>query len=171
MKLVLAMLIVALPVRVSAQGGEEGTTSEPSAEQPAPSTQPAFGPPSTKWGLDWSLVEETPTLGPARIGLGASGAILGIGAVLFGVSYIDNGPIFDVGVCLFGDDCPPPPEPSWQRPVRITGVVLMAGGGVGLIVSGVLLGVQKQRQRELQETHYGSPRRVQWDPARSRLVF
>jgi hypothetical protein len=47
----------------------------------------------------------------------------------------------------------------------------MAGGGVGLIVSGVLLGVQKQRQRELQETHYGSPRRVQWDPARSRLVF
>jgi hypothetical protein len=45
------------------------------------------------------------------------------------------------------------------------------GGAVGMIISGALLGVRKRKLRRLQEAHYGAPRRVQWDLARSRLVF
>jgi hypothetical protein len=40
-----------------------------------------------------------------------------------------------------------------------------------MIVSGILLGKRKRKLRELQEAHYGTPRRVQWDLAQSRLVF
>jgi hypothetical protein len=40
-----------------------------------------------------------------------------------------------------------------------------------MIATGALLGVRKRKRRRLEEAHYGTPRRVQWDLARSRLVF
>ena len=40
-----------------------------------------------------------------------------------------------------------------------------------MIVTGALLGARKRKLRTLQEAHYGRPHRVQWDIARSRLVF
>jgi hypothetical protein len=46
----------------------------------------------------------------------------------------------------------------------------MVGGAAGMIATGILLGVRKRKLR-LQEADYGTPRRVQWDLARSRLVF
>ncbi len=162
----------AAPRSVSAQEAKEGAISEPNRQEP--SSEPAgeegsrsleYGdpvstPPNTKWGLDWSLVEETPDVQTAKIGLGVSAAVIAVGGVVFGVSFIE--------LCILQEDCP---EPSWHRPVRITGGVLMAGGAAGMIVSGILLGVRKRQERRVQETHYGRSRRVQWDLAGSRLVF
>jgi hypothetical protein len=48
---------------------------------------------------------------------------------------------------------------------------VMVGGGLGMIASGGLLGARKRKLRELRQAHYGTPRRAQWDLARSRLVF
>ena len=45
------------------------------------------------------------------------------------------------------------------------------GGNTEVMSSGGMLARRKRKQRELQEAHYGTPRRVQWDLARSRLVF
>ena len=40
-----------------------------------------------------------------------------------------------------------------------------------MIATGILLGVRKRKRLSLQEAHYGTPHRVQWDLAQSRLVF
>jgi hypothetical protein len=47
----------------------------------------------------------------------------------------------------------------------------MAVGAAAMITSGAVYGVRKRQLRRLREAHYGTPRRVQWDVARSRLVF
>jgi hypothetical protein len=52
-----------------------------------------------------------------------------------------------------------------------TGFALASGGIVGMMTTGGMLARRKRKQRELQEAHYGTPRRVQWDLTRSRLVF
>jgi hypothetical protein len=48
---------------------------------------------------------------------------------------------------------------------------LMISGAVGMIVTGTLLGIRKGELRSLQKADYGRPRRVQWDFARSQVVF
>jgi hypothetical protein len=40
-----------------------------------------------------------------------------------------------------------------------------------MIATGILLGVRKRDRRSLQEARYERPRRVQWDFARSQVVF
>jgi hypothetical protein len=171
-------LVGNLPLSASAQTGEEGTISEPHLQEPAPSAEPAPEQPALEIQLDPSGVDvvpsaerytlqysahllETVPVGRARKGLIGSGVALGVGGVLFGVSYID----FRI---LASADSPPP---SWQRPVRVTGGVLMVGGAASMIATGVLLGVRKRKLRRLEEADYGRPRRVQWDLAQSRLVF
>jgi membrane associated rhomboid family serine protease len=51
------------------------------------------------------------------------------------------------------------------------GAVAAFGGLIGAALSGSRLGARKRKLRRLQEAHYATPRRVQWDLARSRLVF
>jgi hypothetical protein len=70
-------------------------------------------------------------------------------------------------VCL--SECPPTAE--WAAPVGWTGAILVWGGLVGMIVSGKNLSRSQQKLRERKEAHHGTPRRVQWDLAQSRLVF
>ena len=176
---VLALALVASPLSVSAQAGEEGTPSESNLREPAPASEPAPKGPALQLELDSAGVEvaqSRPTLEEGWYtleemdvrewrqpnGLIGSAVALGLGAVVFGISFAE--------MCIF----PPPegcPEPNWHRPLRITGGVLMASGAAGMLASGILVGVRKGRRRELQEAHYGKPRRVQWDLARSRLVF
>jgi hypothetical protein len=62
-------------------------------------------------------------------------------------------------------------EPGWVAPVGITGAVVMAGGLAGMIAYGVLLRKRKRKLRRLEQAHYGTPRRVRWDLAQSRVVF
>jgi hypothetical protein len=44
-------------------------------------------------------------------------------------------------------------------------------GAVGMIVTGTLLGIRKDELHRLKEARYERPRRVQWDFARSQVVF
>jgi hypothetical protein len=148
------------------------------AEEP-----PSFEQPSEDPALQ--LEEMELRVRGARIGFGVSvGAFVG-GLVMMGVA-LPNATL----VCVF--ECEPTPD--WVGPVGGIGAILAVGGLVGMIVSGITLGRSqkeprrlepmspddltgaklRQRQRELRnlrEAHYGTPRRVQWDPAQSRLVF
>jgi hypothetical protein len=100
----------------------------------------------------------------ARIGLisTAAAAFVGLPLFLVGIYHQD---CFLAG--LFSSER----EAKWCTPVASTGFVLMVGGSVGMIVTGILLGVRKGKRRTLQEAHFGRPHRVQWDLARSRVVF
>jgi hypothetical protein len=97
----------------------------------------------------------------ARIGLGVSAlsTVVGFG---IGIAAATN------TICILE----PCTEPGWVAPVGITGAVLMAGGIAGMIASGILL---RRRKRDrvywIADGDYGTPCRVQWDLAQSRLVF
>jgi hypothetical protein len=88
----------------------------------------------------------------ARIGLYVSGGAFAVGLVMMTAGFAS----FDLESSL---------APAW------TGVALVTGGFFGLITAGSMRRVRKRKLRELQEAHYGAPRRVQWDLAQSRVVF
>ena len=195
---VCVMALVALPQSASAQAGEEGTSAEPSGEQPAQPTQPtpsrlerwhpeAFVDPSQpasepalKLEVDSTALEVTPSpprtpdgytleemdvrVRRAKIGVGVSGLGLVAGAVM-GLA------VLGASMCPFtiphDTTCPP----SWVDPVGIAGLVLGVGGLVGIVASGILLRKRKRDRDSLRYAHIGTPRRAQWDVARSRLVF
>jgi hypothetical protein len=48
---------------------------------------------------------------------------------------------------------------------------MMAVGVAAMITSGAVYGVRKRQLHRAEQAHYGTPRRVHWDLARSRLVF
>jgi hypothetical protein len=50
-------------------------------------------------------------------------------------------------------------------------LILMAVGAAAMITSGAVYGVRKRQLRNPEHVHPGKRRRVQWDLARSRLVF
>ncbi len=157
------------PQSASAQGGEEGTTSEPNLQEPAleePALQltldaagveVALTPPRTADG--YTLEEMNLRVRRAGFGLGGSGVAFVIGGVLVasGIS----------GECGWGGDVP---REKCDR-LAYAGAALAGGGAAGMIATGILLGVRKRDRRRLQEADYGRPRRVQWDLARSRVVF
>jgi hypothetical protein len=101
----------------------------------------------------------------AKAGLGASVGAFVIGGIFAGVAVPNL--TCDEAAGGSGGDCP---NSNWALPVFVTGLTLAGGGVLGMIASGALLGVRKHRLRRLQQ---GLParRRVQWDVARSRLVF
>jgi len=97
----------------------------------------------------------------ARRGLIGTSAILGVGVVLLvagGVHSALN---------------PPPADESLEIPngLLVAGAMVSGAGAAGMLVSGAMLGDGKRKLRKLQQAHYRKPRRVQWDLARSRLVF
>ena len=109
---------------------------------------------------DYTPVEPEVRVRRAKIGLGVSG-----GVIVSGVVALAYGAANPSQFCLFGS-CTPIASPSlWA------GTALLAGGLIGLVTSGALLGARKRKARELQQAHYGTPRRVQWDVVRSRMVF
>jgi hypothetical protein len=162
--------LVASPLSVSAQVEEEVT--EPTVEEPAP--EPAPEEPALQLQLDDAGVEVVPSqprtddgytleemdvrVKRARIGLITSAAVFPVGIALLSVGAAN--------ACIVGSDCP-----GWANPVMWTGFALMGAGLYGMIVSGAMMHVRKRKLRELQEAHYRRPRRVQWDLARSRVVF
>jgi hypothetical protein len=88
----------------------------------------------------------------AKIGLGVSGGAMVVGLVMTAAGFAS----YDFESSL---------APAW------TGVALLTGGFFGTITAGIILRGRDRKLRELQEAHYGTPRRVQWDLARSRVVF
>jgi hypothetical protein len=170
-KLVLGMMLAGLgtlPQSASAQAEEAATTSEPAPEAPAlqieldtAGVDVVPSPPRTADG--YTLEEMELRVRRAKIGLGSSFAALAVGGMLFGISYSQ---------LRYGVVCTDPcQEVAWAGVVRVTGVTLMAGGFVGMLACGVMLGIRKRGRDSLRDAHYGTPRRVQWDLAQSRLVF
>jgi hypothetical protein len=166
--------LAALPLSVSAQPAEEDSLSSWQVE-----AKPAPEEPALELKLDEAGVEIAPTEHwPGQItrtpekadaylrvdrawngflygGLTAGGALIAGGAMVLGLSY------FCIG------ECERPASPGLFN----AGLITMAVGAAAMITSGAVYGVRKRQLRRLREAHYGTPRRVQWDVARSRLVF
>jgi hypothetical protein len=169
---VLVLALVASPLSTSAQDAEEGETSEPSAEESTPSAEPAPEEPALQLKLDDAGVEVVPSgyvemklrqrASKARKWLIATAVVTTIGA-----------PLLAVGVTY---DRRQPPSEGFDLDftgvaVAIVGGAMVFGGVFGMAVSGGTLGASKRKLRRLQQAHYGTPRRVQWDLTQSRLVF
>jgi len=170
------LALATLPLSVSAQAGEEGTSPEPSAEEPAPSSEPASEEPALQLQLDDAGVQVVPSpprtfdgytleemelrVRRAKIGLFSTAGVTGVGLVLFGVGVARSRSSQDLDALSRENWAP------W-----FSGMWLMISGAVGMIVTGTLLGIRKGELRSLQEADYGTRRRVQWDLAQSRLVF
>jgi len=63
---------------------------------------------------------------------------------------------------------------NFDRPhgaLFVAGFVVAAGGLVGMIAAGGVLAHRNRKRYRLPEVDYRAPHRVQWDLARSRLVF
>ena len=172
--------LVALPVSASAQ--DEGSAPEPNLQEPAPEEPAKVATPEEPalqlelddtgvWVVaDWQTLKEMERMErrvrlAGRVGMPISAVTLAVGAILFGSSYTCPGGWFEWNP----PPCPPPRE---RNPgLRIAGLTLMPLSAAGMIVSGALVGVRKRKLRELQQAHYGTRRRAQWDPAQWRLVF
>jgi len=161
-----------------AQVGEQVEASEPDGVEAAPTPEPAPEEPALQLKLDDGGVEVVPSpprtadgytleemelrVRRAKIGLGISGGLGVLGLALVGgwVACSNRKP---AGAGEF--------FPSECDPLLFAGFSMTLIGPVGMITSGAILGVRKRKLRELQQAHYGRPRRVQWDLAQSRLVF
>ena len=163
------------PQNASAQAGEEGTTSKPDLQEPAPE-EPALQLKLDAAGLDvapspqrtpdrYTLKEMKLRVKRAAFGFGFSGAVFFTGAVLVMSPFIRCD--------MIG---------GWTKTcdrLAYAGIAVVSAGAVATIATGILYGVRnrKLRRRKRREwdtfrhTHSGTPRRVQWDLARSRLVF
>jgi hypothetical protein len=167
------LALAALPLSVSAQAGEEGT--EPSAEEPALPSEPALEEPALQLKLDDAGVEVVPSpprtadgytleemerrVMLAKLGVGVSAVPIFVGALL-------------AASTAFSPLAPrTPEEQTSDRRLQYAGAALAAGGAASMVAMGIVLGVRKRKLRSLQEADYGRSHRVQWDLARSRLVF
>jgi hypothetical protein len=156
--------LATLPLSASAQAGDEHSLSfrHDEALKIALFSSPPLG---TFEYTRPTVIEAERRVKRAEIGLSISsvaflaGVVLGISAVMGEVSCLSE---------LFSPE--PCTTPGW-KPVGITGVVLFVGGLAGTITSGRLLRRRKRDRDRLEQAHFGTPRRVQWDLAQSRLVF
>jgi hypothetical protein len=153
--------LVALPQGVSAQDNEAGTTSQPALQLVAlDSTGVLFTLIPSPAVDGYTLEEMELRVKRAKIGLGVSAGSMVLGTVLAIAAGAQTIICFE-----------PCSYPGWVDPVFAMGMTLALGGAAGMVVSGILLGKRKRKLRRLTEAHYGTPRRVQWDLAGSRLVF
>jgi len=181
--------LVASPLSASAQAGEEGATSEPNLKEHSPSfepdpedlkgsvpsSEPASEEPALQLQLDSAGVEVVPSPPRTADGYTLEEMDVRVRRAMFGivgsaVAVIVGGTLVMTGV---GGDCGWGGDAERQKCDRraYAGTALAAGGAVGMITAGILLGVRKRNRRSLQEADYGRPHRAQWDLARSRLEF
>jgi hypothetical protein len=168
-------LVGTLPLSVGAQDAEEGAISEPALKHPSPSSEPAPEDPALQLKLDSAGLAVAPS--PLRTVDGytleemdvrvrrAAFGIVG-SAVAFFVGATGGAP--GVGVEGGGGGGP---QRFMGAGRASAATALAAGGAVGMIAAGILLGARKRKRLSLQEADYGRPRRVKWGLAQSRLVF
>jgi drug/metabolite transporter (DMT)-like permease len=143
------LALATLPLSVSAQADEEGATSQPALQLVAlDSTGVVFTLIPSPIVDGYTLEEMELRVKRAKIGLGVSV----VGMVGFGVLFLYGAAADDTAAVA-------------------TGFILSLGGLGGTIASGILLRRRKRDRDRLLESHYGTPRRVQWDLAQSRVVF
>ena len=161
--------VLSSPLSASAQG--EG--SMPNLRQPQPERAQEASALQLKLDADgvdvlagsartrdgYTLKEMERRVQRAKRGLGVSVVPLALGGIFMTVGTMGGG-------CFWNSE---PPEHCDR--MLYAGVGLAAVGAAGMIAAGILLGVRKRKLRRLEEAHYGTPHRVQWDLAQSRLVF
>lgn len=176
MRLVLAMVLaefVALPLSVGAQTAEEAATVEPSAEEPAPSSETGPETPMLPRELDDDSVKVAPVgsedkhmrvalerkARKTRNALIGTSAAAAVGGLLIGIAQTQR---YDSGQGY---------RTKAGKGMLVSGVAMFSGGLIGALTTGIMLGVQKGKLRRGDFTYHGAPRRAQWDLAQSRLVF
>ena len=112
-----------------------------------------------RWTVnEYTLEEMDVPVKRAKIGLGSSAAALFAGGMFVGVGIAESYGHADTA-------------PKRYTAYVWTGTALLVGGFAGMVASGILLGRRKFDRDWLRLAHYATPRRVQWDVARSRVVF
>ena len=166
---VFVLALVASPLGVSAQTAGEVSASQPAPEEPALQLQldksgveVVPSPPRTPDG--YTLEEMEVRVRRAKIGLGSSAAAFFAGGMFVGVGIAES-----YSACDFFEECAP--VPKRYMAYLWTGTALLVGGFAGMVASGILLRRRKFDRDWLRQAHYATPRRVQWDVARSRVVF
>ena len=174
--LVLAWL-TAPPLRADAQVNEDAGASRLERWHPEAFTDPRE--PALQLTLDSSAVQVTPSAPPtvdelaleeidkrisrARIGIGASVAAFGVGAVIVPTAYANS-------ICFtFGEASCPSDRRIWG--LVGFGSAMMAAGLAGAIASGVALAKRKREREHFKDASYRKPARVRWDPERSQFTF
>ena len=147
MRFVLAMVLagLALPLSVSAQAREGGTTSEPNLDEPAPTSEPAPEEPVLQLKLDSAGVEVTPS--PPQTFDGYTLEELELRKRRAVLSLIAPAALTVPGVTLLvlgmsSGDCLNEFDSDSCRRLRTGGLVLTIAGGVGMIVGSILVGVR-----------------------------
>jgi len=160
---VLLLALVASPLGVSAQTAGEVSASEPAPEEPAlqlkldaAGVEVTPSPSRTEDG--YTLEEMEVRVKRAKIGLWSTAGATVVGT---GMAFAAFGAAWSCALA-WSPSCSSPP--GWVAPVGWTGMVLMVGGISGMIACGIL---KRRRRRDRDRLR----RRVQWDPARSRVVF
>lgn len=181
----LATALLSAPLTVSAQAEEDTSRLERShPEAFHDSTQPALEPSAEEPSLKLELTPESLDVAPSpartadgytleemdlRVRRAKIGAAISPLFVAGGVSLVTYGSLGgDCWCALFCKDFVRPRQCNAAIGVGVVGIV---GGLAGVIASSTLLHRRKRDRDALRRAHDGSPRRVQWDVARSRLVF
>ena len=180
-------LVGTLPQSASAQDVEEAATAEPGVQEPAPSSEPAgeervpgierwhpeafvdpskpASEPALKLEVDSTALEVMPTAPPTleemNVRVRRAGIGVGVSALAFvaGWGFVAAGQVGDCfRFCFLGECTSPPPRCGIFTG---TGVVLLTGGLVGIIASGILLRKSKRDRDSLREAHYGTPRSLE----------
>jgi hypothetical protein len=148
MRLVLAMVfagLMALPLSVGAQAGEEHATSEPAPEEPEPSTEPTPEEPALELKLDDAGVEVVPS--PPRTAKGYTLEEMELRVKRAKIGLIAPAVVAVSGVAplVLGTtgDCSGWPNIDSCRRLRISGVTLTIAGALGVIATSILVGVRK----------------------------
>jgi hypothetical protein len=118
-----------------------------------------------RWTVnEYTLEEMDVPVKRAKIGLGSSAAALFAGGMFMGFGIAES-----LSDWCFFEEC----APVRKRYMAYvwTGTALLVGGFAGMVASGILLRRRKRDRDWLRQAHYATPRRAQWDLARSRLVF
>jgi len=161
-------LVVTSPLSVSAQAASEDSLSSWQVE-----AKPAPEEPALQLKLDAAGVEVVPS--PPRTPDGYTLKEMELRVKRARIGLIVSAGVYVAAIVPWAAD--PNTSGDWITGFELAGFALWAGGTVGMIACGALLGVRKRklhkqkREFRLQQAQYERPRRVQWDNARSRLVF
>ena len=169
--------LVALPLGVSAQVGEEGATPEPTLEEPAPAAESSGeegGSRLERWHPEAFVDSEHEPSGSIEYkSANASKGYSGEGIPPAGIGFFIMTGVTVVGAVVLGVGASRSQSSKDYSSIGVMGggAIVMLVGGVGMIVTGVMWGKSTLEPSSSQKSRYRRERRAQWDLARSRVVF
>jgi hypothetical protein len=174
---VVMLVLMASPQSASAQAGEEGAATEPSLQEPAPSSEPAVeeGGSRLEWWHPEAFVdsEHEPSGSIEYKSPNASKGYSGEGIPPAGIGFFIMTGVTVVGAVVLGVGASRSQSSKDYSSIGVMGggAIVMLVGGVGMIVTGVMWGKSTPEPSSSQKSRHQRERRAQWDLARSRVVF